>query len=129
MNTPRDPSDPLLHSLTEETADLPARAALEARRQTAQRRKTRRRFAHAAIVAMVAIVTWKSLPHRDPDVRPPDITLTNLPATNPPANAERLLPTGLNEDQQRFIESAPDLPMLLVRDESGKVTRIHIVER
>jgi hypothetical protein len=38
-------------------------------------------------------------------------------------------PAGLSQEQQSLFEAARGLPLLLVRDGAGKVTRIHVIER
>jgi hypothetical protein len=42
---------------------------------------------------------------------------------------EGKLPTGLDKEQQELVKAAGSLPLLLVREGSGKVTRIHVIER
>ena len=39
------------------------------------------------------------------------------------------LPDGLDQEQQELFKAARGLPLLLVRDGSGKVARIHVIER
>lgn len=159
MNAPHDPSDPLFESLAEEAADLPARAARAARQRKAQRRQNRQRLTQVAFVALVAVSTWQLMPENnvqpttaatdhvvtedepmptlikhapEPDDAPlapfptkranPGPRIVNVAATLP-------LPSGLNEEQAEFVKSLPDAPLLFIRDDSGKVTRIHLVER
>ncbi len=157
MNTPRKPNDPLLQSLADEAADLPLRAAIEARQRIARRTQNRQRLALALTVSFLGVVAWVLLPSRE--VRHSPVALhpvtpersTNLapsapePTPTPPApepreyvkaqigeealRASLPLPTGLDEEQQELVKAAGDLPLLLVRDGTGKVTRIHVIER
>ena len=39
------------------------------------------------------------------------------------------IPDGLSKEQRAVVVAARGLPLLLVRDSSGKVTRIHVIER
>jgi hypothetical protein len=39
------------------------------------------------------------------------------------------LPAGLDPEQMAFIQATGDIPLLLVRNSEGKVTRIHLIER
>lgn len=147
MNAPHEPSDPLLQMLAEEASDLPARAAMAARQRKARRQRNHQVLAVAACICLCGVGAWMLIPSRDQHnqtvtanpAAPPDPT----PATDPPGLRETVsihlqepdeslsqpLPSGLNQEQVAFVEAARDLPMLLVRDTSGKVTRIHLLER
>ena len=157
MNAPHDPSDPLFESLAEEAADLPARAANAARQRKAQRRQNRQRLMQAAVFALLGVSTWQLVPRND--VQPttdiadhvvtadepaptqfdpspePDAPIANIaPGVTSPnpgimTVAATPLPSGLNEEQAGFVEALRDVPMLFVRDDSGKVTHIHIIQR
>ncbi len=145
MNTP---PEPLLQSLADEATHLPLRAAIEARQRSAHRVQIRQRFALAGTIALLGLLAWALFPSRQvspslvaihpatpkstPDLAPPapeprddvkvqideDAALEPLP-----------LPTGLDREQQELVKAAGDLPLLLVRDSTGKVTRIHVIER
>jgi hypothetical protein len=136
MKTPSDPSDPLLQSLAEETADLPLRAAAEARRACTQRLQHRRQFAVAITVLVCGFCVWQMVSHRDSiakqniatsstQPRAQLITRTEEQARNQPLP----MPEGLTKDQENVVKAARGLPLLLVRDSSGKVARIHFFER
>ena len=155
MNAPHDPSDPLFESLAEEAADLPARAATAARQRKAQRRQNRQRLMQAAVFALLGVSTWQLVPRND--VQPTTDTADHVvtadeptptrikhapepdapfprKATSPQPGimtvaAALPLPSGLNEEQTEFVKALRDVPMLFVRDDSGKVTRIHIIQR
>jgi hypothetical protein len=138
MNTPHEPTDPLLRSLLEETTDLPARAAAAARQRSAQRRQSRRRLAQTAALALLSILAWRLFP--TPTEPASTVAVVSPGATAPefspepdaptaPKLATPSLPSGLNPEQAQFVKALGNLPLLLVRDDSGKVTRIHLVER
>lgn len=158
MNAPHDPSDPLFESLAEEAADLPARAANAARQRKAQRRQNRQRLMQAAVFALLGVSTWQLVPrndvrpttdiadhvptgnqpapiHFDPSPEPDAPIATIAPGAAKPnpgimtVSATLPLPSGLNEEQAEFVKALPDAPLLFIRDDSGKVTRIHLVER
>lgn len=158
MNAPHDPSDPLFESLAEEAADLPARAANAARQRQAQRRQNRQRLMQAAVFALLGVSTWQLVPrndaqpttdvadhvltanqpapiHFDPSPEP-DAPIAPFPRKAAEPNpgimmvaATLPLPSGLNEEQTEFVKALPDVPLLFIRDDSGKVTRVHLVER
>ena len=196
MNTPHDPNDPgdpLLQSLAEEAADLPLRAAHEARNTRARAMQRRRQFALTITVLFCGVCAWQvfmpndarrdviavqsnptdpSSPSESPDeptARPtpelspqlaPDLTPSAsapkpthdsksrastpnpspvAPAPLEPPNYVKVqtedqarnnpLPPGLSAEQENLLKAARGLPLLLVRDSTGKVTRIHVIER
>ena len=129
MNTHQPSSDPLLESLAGEAADLPIRAASEARQRIARRRQNRQRSALLAGATLVGIVTWNAMPSV-PNYLPvsPESGLTAEHHAVTPA-VPQSLPTGLDPEQTAFIREAGDIPLLLVRNSAGQVTRIHLIER
>lgn len=153
MNAPHDPTDPLLQSLAEEAADLPIQAAAAARQRSAQRQQTRRVLVQATAVTLLGVITWHLIPRQD--VPPVTVATHHDPGKVSPAPGKRNhspepdapiaaptalpapfamedsppLPSGLTEEQAEFVKSVPDVPLLFVRDESGRVTRIHVVQR
>jgi hypothetical protein len=132
MNDP----DPFLQSLTDEARDLPLQAAHAARQRVAQRQRHRRRLALAALTGVTCLIGLfagraafttpeKPLAAAQPPSAP-------APRVVPAALREEKsapLPSGLDAEQLRFVTAAHDVPLLLVRDATGKVTRIHVVER
>ena len=207
MKTPPDPNDPLLQSLAEEAADLPLRAASEARKTRARAMQQRRQFALTLTVLFCGVCAWQAFtpndsrrenvavqsspsnpsspssplsPPENPDAplsKPdpndaPKLALDHKPSAPMPSpthaswlepdlkrlapapnhnfskaatpapseyvkvqteeqarNSPLPLPDGLSREQQRVVEAARGLPLLLVRDSAGKVTRIHVIER
>jgi hypothetical protein len=140
MKTPADPNDPLLRSLVEEAADLPMKAAGEARRTRALRMNQRRHVALAITVLFWGVCVWQIDATREVDRDFIDIQKSTDAPTNfakhvivrteEQARNEPLpLPDGLTEDQAKVVLAARGLPLLLVRDETGRVTRIHTIER
>lgn len=129
MKTPHSSSDPLLQSLAEEAADLPIRAAAEARKAITQRRLIHQRTALVAATFLIGIVTWSALP--SVRISRPSVTEAGQVAENQAVKPEalRTLPTGLNPEQTAFVKAAGDMPLLFVRNSSGQVTRIHLIER
>lgn len=121
--------DPLLESLAEEAADLPTLAAEAARQRSTQRKLHRQLSGVVAAVAVLVFATWKFLPSRGGNqstvAEHPVMPNKPLQITSDP----QALPSGLDEEQTAFVLAAKDLPLLLVRNAAGKVTRIHVVER
>ena len=150
MNAPHDPAS---QCLADEAADLPARAASAARQRIAHRRQNRQRRAQATILAVLGVILWNLVPKQagspatvavhppgvvapEPSPGPspePDAPITRpfgdpsprpgVLSTSPP------LPSGLDPEQTKFVQAVGDVPLLFVRDASGKVARIHIVQR
>ena len=151
MKTPADPNDPLLRSLAEEAADLPLKAADEARRTRALRLQQRRQVALAITALFCGVCSWQIYAPRErsqelaatqksPDApmnidrqaAPPSPQLGKfvIVRTEEQARNEPLpLPDGLTEDQANVVKAARGLPLLLVRDSFGKVERIHVIAR
>ncbi len=59
MNTPFDPTDPLLQILAEDAADLPVKAAGEARQTRALQVMRRRQIAITATVLLGSVCVWQ----------------------------------------------------------------------
>ena len=155
MKTPNELPDPLQLSLTADTSDLPLRAAMEARRRNGERQRNRRQFMVVSLLLLLAAFTSLGLPWRDTSHRSvsgspsisdnqtshatlmaaqsPDATGSgDIPkqfAENPAEDVNQSLPTGLNPEQLALIKAAADQPMVLVKNSSGKVIRIHVIER
>lgn len=147
MNPSPETPDPLLQSLAAEAADLPGLAAREARRARAARQQ-RRRVATAALALCIAgFGTWRVIAPVHPDPAPTTAQVNPAEDIAPPAVApesdeyikvqtvqEALteplpMPAGLSKEQQDVVTAARGLPLLLVKDASGKVTRIHAIEQ
>ena len=158
MNTPHDPSEQLLQSLAEEAADLPLRAAREARSHQIRRARRKSSIALTVTALLVGACFWMTSFHREPQQ---PIVAVNSASPNPlpdrgpsppkPASEPLLasqprdfvkvqteeeairnplpLPEGLDQEQQGLFNAARGLPLLIVRNESGKVLRIHVIER
>jgi hypothetical protein len=139
MKTPADPNDPLLRSLAEEACDLPLKAAGEARRTRAIRMKQRRQVTLSMTVLMCGLCAWQIYAPRDkgreliaihtsPEA-PMNVAKHVIVRTEEQARNEPLpLPDGLSADQTKVVLAAQGLPLLLIRDSSGKVARIHVIE-
>jgi hypothetical protein len=64
----------------------------------------------------------------DPSVPPPR-DFVKVQTQDEAMNDPLPLPDGLDWEQQELFKAARGLPLLLVRDGSGKVARIHVIER
>lgn len=142
MSTPFDPPHPLLRSLTDDAADLPARAAAEARQVGIRRSRLRLRAALAALTMVFGWSAWSLLarhearlalaaaPRLKPDPAPAEPReFVKVRTEDEAMHAPLPLPEGLDREQQELFKAARGLPLLLVRDDSGKVVRIHVIER
>ena len=140
MKTPADPNDPLMRSLAEEAADLPLMAASEARRTRALRMKQRRQVTLSMTVLMCGLCAWQIYAPRDkgrgliathtsPEA-PMNVAKHLIVRTEEQARNEPLpLPDGLTANQAKVVLAAQGLPLLLIRDHTGRVARIHFIER
>jgi hypothetical protein len=147
MKTPPDSNEPLLQSLADEVSDLPLLAAQEARKTRALRMKQRRQVSLAITVLLFGMCLWQVFPGKNvapdsiampsPAVSTQQTTTMSLQPsmrvivrTEEQARNEPLpLPDGLTKDQENVVIAAQGLPLLLIRNSSGIVTRIHVVER
>jgi hypothetical protein len=152
MKTPSHLPDPLLQSLTEEAAYLPLEAAAEARRTHELRREQKQRLALIVTALCCGLYALKMVPSRDANrisaaaQAPAAVSVDPVRQAQPPravppathwivrteeqARQEPLpLPEGLTHEQENVLIAARGLPLLLVRDSSGKVARIHVIER
>ena len=129
MNTPHPSSDPLFRSLAGEAPDLPVRAAIEARRRIARRRRNRQRSALVATASLIGIITWGAMSSAPESI--PSSSGSGTIAVNPPVEPPVLQtpPSQLDPEQMALVQAAGDMPLLLVRNSSGQVTRIHLIER
>jgi hypothetical protein len=146
MNPPPDISDPFLKSLADEASELPGLAANEARRFSARRAQHRRRLTWGLVIAVTGVCYWQTRPLLWPiqnETGPPPILAHQPPdpkATRPAefvklqtmqeAMSQPLpTPPGARQEQKDLLEAARGLPLVLVMDDSGKLARIHVVER
>jgi len=159
MNTPNEPNDPLLQSLADEASDLPLRAAHEARSRNMHYLRQRGLAASAVTILFAGLCAWSfitmpeprsssvtvqpAVPHESPKESPapfpPSAIAKNDPSVQPSREIAKVqteddamndpLPDGLDHEQQELFKAARGLPLLLVRDSSGKVARIHVIER
>ena len=145
MNPSPDPTNPLLQSLADEAADLPLLAASEARRRHARRQRNQLSIPLAVLALAIGLGAWQVRTMRP--VIPTIVAVPPMPTESSPtpapgpreyvkvqteeqARSHPLpLPPGLSREQQNVVEAARGLPLLLVRDRAGKVTRIHVIER
>ena len=146
MNPSPDIPDPWLKSLTDEAADLPGLAASEARRFRARRLHHRRQWALVFGIVIIGAGFWQSFrlvhPVRKQAGSPP-ILVQQMPASKEAHPAEFVkvqtmeeamsepfpIPPGASQQQKELLEAARGLPLLLVMDDSGKLARIHVIER
>ena len=136
-------SDPILKSLCDEGAGLSVRAAVEARKHFAQRRRRRIHAMTVGKIVATALLGWRGLYLLSPHSPEPDqASNTRLPAGNSVSkgfvkirseeearNTTPTVPSGITEDQRKVIAMARGLPFLIEMDDTGKIARICIIER
>lgn len=79
-----------------------------------------------ASISLIGFVTWTTWLGKKQTSAVPQSLLTTQEVKS---EARETLPTGLNDEQEAFVKAAKDMPLLLVRNSSGQVTRIHLFER
>jgi hypothetical protein len=146
MNTPPDTPDPFLKCLTDEAANLSGLAASEARRYRSRRARYRRQLARGLAIAILGVSCWQALPllrpiRKEAGLPPKIVRQPPAPAVSRPAEFVKVqtlqeamsepvtIPPGASQEQKALLEAARGLPLLLVMDDSGKLARIHVVER
>jgi len=140
MKTPSEPNDPLLQSLVEDANELAQAAAAEARS---------RRRAHLTLVRigtplviLLAAALWsiKHSSHHEAASQVSDVgRAANAPkfamqrayvrVNHPGEPAEDdSVPPDATEQEKQLLNELPDVPLLLVRNDAGQVTRVHVFE-
>jgi len=146
MNPPPDSPYSFLKCLSDEASELPGLAACEARRFSARRAQRRRRLTRGLAVAILCMCCWQGLrllrPAWNKAGAPP--ILAYQPSAPKAASAAEFVivqtmqeamsqplptPPGASPEQKDLFEAARGLPLVLVMDDSGKLARIHVVER
>lgn len=116
MNTPHDhpdQTDPLLQSLADEAADLPARAAREARARNLHHMRQRFHVASAVTILFVFVCSWSVIttPERHPEfIAAQPVTLESDPEKPPTPNT---LAPAMTEPIAPIAPAAPVLPEAL----------------
>jgi hypothetical protein len=142
MKLPPEPDDELLKSLVEETNALPRAAAAQARRQRQKRANSIRVVAALMILLFAAGIWFSQRPSRS------EVT-TEIAHTANASQASKALtqpgyvkvyqadeavppdpiPPGVSEREKRLLTELPGVPLLIVKNDAGEVTRVHIFER
>ncbi len=103
MNPPSDPNEPLLQSLAEEAADLPLRAASEARKTRARRTQRRRQLALTVTVLFCGVCAWQV-------VTSPDARRAMIAAQPSPSDHSSPLSPSENPDEPSAKSDPNDAP-------------------
>ena len=142
MKIPSEPDDELLQSLVEETITLPQAAAAQARSQQRARMNTIRIAAMLAIPVLAAGIWFSQRPPR------PEVTteITRATSSSEAGKASTQqgyvkvyqadeavppdpIPPDASEREKRLLTELPGVPLLIVRNDAGEISRIHIFER
>ena len=142
MKAPVEPNDPLLQSLTEETCGLPQAAAAHARSCQQARTKIARVSAVLTVLLLAAGI-W--LPGKSSNRKNAgNITRATRPpqTANPPARqgyvrvyqdgenaGAESVPPDATEREKQLLAELPGVPLLIVKNDAGQVTRVHVFER
>jgi hypothetical protein len=142
MNDPFNAPEPLLHAVASDAADLPRQAAAEARRYFDRRCRQRRLSTAAVLAATIGFASWAAWQHpaggtarsgaRDGILAPAASPLAEFVKVQSrrEATIDPLpIPDGLSREQRELLAAAQGFPLLLVKDATGKVTRIDVIER
>lgn len=133
MNPPLDPNDSLTKLLVEESAGLAQAAAAEARARRRARANAARLAAPLAVLLIAAL--WLA-PQFTRRTSPNRSTYVQTSKTAPPQGYVRIYHAGetpaiqqpSDEKEKQLLSALPDAPLLLVRNESGQLTRIHVFD-
>jgi hypothetical protein len=141
MKSPLEPDDALVNSLVEETKSLPQLAAAHARSGRRARRIVVQTSATLAALTLITSLWYFQTTERDAqneravDVRPLE---NNTPASH--AGYVRVyeagelpeivtLPPDATEREKQLWAELPGVPVLIVKNNAGEITRIHVFER
>jgi hypothetical protein len=143
MSTEPERPDPLLQSLADDANALPAAAAAHARESCRARGAARRAASMLAVFLVLAAGIWwaardriespggaeiaHSNPSRQPPVRLPSEGFVKVQHADEPYAA--VIPPGAGEDERRLLAALEGVPAVLVRDASGRITRVHVIDR
>jgi hypothetical protein len=111
MKTPLYPDDPLLQALTKDANELPLEAAAQAR----SRRQLRATISSGAVVILLAL----------------GIFLGRRPAPKHAGHAGVTIvpkPTVVSPEEKKLLDDLGDAPVLVVRNDSGHLRRVYILE-
>ena len=139
MKTPPEPIDPLTQSLLEDAYELAQAGAAEAR----LRRRVRMIFVRVAtaLVFILAAAIWytKNSSHREAasqfsnvsrSVKAADFAAHSgyLRAYHMGEPVEDTIAQDATEQEKQLVKELPDVPLLLVHNEAGQLTRVHVFE-
>jgi hypothetical protein len=142
MKTLPESDDPLLQSLVEEVKDLPKSAAAHAR----SRQQARTTIARVSVVLTVMLFAAGMLlfghtPERKDAGKVTRITRPPQTATSRARQgyvkvyhegetaADESIPPNATERERQLLAELPGVPLLIVKNDAGEVTRVHIFER
>lgn len=120
MKTPPHPEDPLLRALTRDANELPLAAAARVR----SRRRLRRTVTNsAAVIILLALGFWFSM-------RPMPNHAGHTGPNNNFAQSAALVarPAAASPAEKKLLDDLADTPLLVVRNNSGHLRRVYILD-
>ena len=137
MKPSHNPDEPIIRSFVEEANPLARAAALQARAMQL-RRKAANRLAIAMVILIPAVTIFLlNLPSHKQMVN--GLFARNVPASssagyvraypNTEAALTQPIPIEATAREKQLLTELPELPLLIVRDELGQVTRVEVFER
>lgn len=141
MNAPQNHPDPLIQSILDDTKALAQSAAALAGR----RHRLRSNIVQVAALSIVLLagtiwfiahqLSYDQTPNIDVnDDRPAMLQLSNAPggfvkmySTKDPQ--PDVISPAASDEERRLLEDLKGIPVILVKDASGQISRIHIIER
>ena len=138
MKMPSNPDDPLLQALTEDAKTVAQSAAAEVR---SRRRRQTNLSRSAALFVLLIVAVWFSThsAHREP-MQPISTSVPFTLPTKPPfgeaylkvypaeAPAEDFSQPAATKEERDLLKDIYDRPVLIVRNESGHITGVHVFE-
>lgn len=139
MTTPPESNDPFLQSLVEETKGLPQIAAAHARsRQQARTRMARVGASLAVLLLGFSFWFLNQTSDRkiaDTQVMPPSEAADStrhqgyVRVYQEGERPEESIPPDASEREKELLTQLPGVPLLIVKNEAGQITRVQIFER
>ncbi len=142
MKPPSNPNDPLLHALLEDAQVVADTAAMAVR---SRRQRSRRLLRAGTIAAFLTAVVWLGLTHRfTQSERPAQMTgregtplatkiqfwpgFVKAYPSDSRSEDDGDLPV-TTENERKLLSDLGDVPSLIVWNDSGKVSGVHVFEK
>jgi hypothetical protein len=139
MKNFNEPNDPIAQSLVNEAANLASAAATVARSRQ-QLRTNATRLALVLLICLPALMIFKVVRHGHAPSRTNEVaavpnaahsaSLAYVKINSASATKQsNPVPRGVTGREKELLTELPGVPLLIVRNQRGDVTRVHVFER